>query len=275
MRAKDRDGMQEEVAEIGSVQSRESLLIGDVELHPLAVAEGHALARRHLVGREAAVLPTVDEMRELAGRPALLVDVLSRDHLFHQADLVVRIENGEVRPKADQFRVPAQHLGGDRMESAEPRHAFGDLAEQEPHPELHLARRLVGEGDGEDLRRIGACRRDDDGRCASSAPASCRCRRPRARAPARRASPRPRAARGSALRDSAAGLRLPPWRAPRGPRYSRRWLRRRAAKALKWRIASAGRAWPYIRRSTAVRHAANSVSSLKAPLRQGVDEQFS
>src|SRR6266566_3948381 len=39
------------------------------------------------------------------------------------------------------------------MKRAEPRHALDDLAEHDAHPDLHLARRLVGEGHGEDLGR--------------------------------------------------------------------------------------------------------------------------
>ncbi len=51
--------------------------------------------------------------------------------------------------------MAAQHAHADRMESAQP-HAVGRAADQAGDPVEHLARRLVGEGHGEDLRRPGA-----------------------------------------------------------------------------------------------------------------------
>ena len=50
----------------------------------------------------------------------------------------------------------AQDATADRMEGAEPRHAFDRLAQHLAEPELHLPRRLVGEGDGENFARAGA-----------------------------------------------------------------------------------------------------------------------
>jgi len=47
--------------------------------------------------------------------------------------------------------VAPQDFRADRMERAEPRHALDDLADHGADALLHLARRLVGEGDGEDL----------------------------------------------------------------------------------------------------------------------------
>ena len=79
-------------------------------------------------------------MRELPGRPALLVEVVGRDHLLQQADLIVGVEDGEIGRRPDELRVPAQHLGGDGMEGAEPGHAFGDLAEQQPDAMSFISR---------------------------------------------------------------------------------------------------------------------------------------
>ena len=116
---------EQQVAEIGGVEDLQPLLIGGVELLPLAVGEGAGLAGRHAGGIEAAVLPAVDEVREAARRPALVVDVLGLQHLLEQADLVVGVEDGEARLQADQFGVAAQDLGADRVEGAEPGHALG------------------------------------------------------------------------------------------------------------------------------------------------------
>ena len=48
--------------------------------------------------------------------------------------------------------MAAQDLDADGVEGAEPRHALDHAADQLADALLHLARRLVGEGDGEDLR---------------------------------------------------------------------------------------------------------------------------
>ena len=74
--------LQQQVAEVGGVELLQPRLVGGVELAALAAGEGGGLARGHLVGRQAAVLPAVDEGGERAGRPALLVDVLGLDHLL-------------------------------------------------------------------------------------------------------------------------------------------------------------------------------------------------
>ena len=49
--------------------------------------------------------------------------------------------------------VAAQYFHADRVEGAEPRHAFDDLPHHLADAVFHLARGLVGEGDGEDFRR--------------------------------------------------------------------------------------------------------------------------
>ena len=92
---------------------------------------------------------------ELARRPAVLVEALRLDHLLQQADLVVGVEDGEAGLEADELGVAAQDLDADRVEGAEPRHALDGAADQVADALLHLARRLVGEGDGEDLAGEG------------------------------------------------------------------------------------------------------------------------
>ena len=60
--------------------------------------------------------------------------------------------------------MAAQELDADRVEGAEPRHAL-DIAFADQHADalLHLARGLVGEGDGEDLRGVGEAGGEDMG----------------------------------------------------------------------------------------------------------------
>ena len=157
------DAFEQQVAEIGGVQDLQPVLVLLVALAPLAVGEGHGLARRHVLGRHPAVLPGVDLVGEAARGPALVVDVLRLDHLLQQADLVVGVEDGEAGLEADQLGMAAQDLGRDRVKRAEPRHALGDRPGEQRHALLHLARRLVGEGDGEDLPGLGAAGGDDVG----------------------------------------------------------------------------------------------------------------
>ncbi len=153
MLAEQADVLQQQVAEVGGVQSLQPLLIGDVELLALAVAEARGFAGGHLIGREPAVLPAVDQHRQHARGPALLVDILRLEQLLHQADLVVDVEDGEVGLQPHQLRMAAQDLHADGVEGAEPGHALDHLADHLADALLHLARRLVGEGDAEDLAR--------------------------------------------------------------------------------------------------------------------------
>ena len=71
---------------------------------------------------------------------------------------VSRIVKLGFRP--DQLGMPPQQPRRQRMERAEPP-ALDRPADERAHPRLHLVRGLVGEGDGEDLRRIGAAGRQD------------------------------------------------------------------------------------------------------------------
>ena len=100
-------------------------------------------------------------MRERARGPALVIDILGLQHLFQQADLIVRVENGEARFQTNKLGVAAQNLGRNRMKSAKPRHAFGDRPGKRHDPLLHFPRRLVGEGNGENFMRAGAPMRQD------------------------------------------------------------------------------------------------------------------
>ena len=88
---------------------------------------------------------------ELAGGPALFVDVFGFEQLLEQAQLIVVIENGKAGFEAREFIVVAQDLDADGVEGAEPCHAFDHAADQHADALFHLARGLVGEGDGEDL----------------------------------------------------------------------------------------------------------------------------
>ena len=159
--AEDVQHVQQQVAEVAGVERLQPRLVERVELGAAAVGVGLVLDRIDLIGSPAAVLPAVDQPGELARRPALLVELGGGDQLLEQAQLVVGIDDRVVRLQPDQLGVAAQHLGRDRVEGAEPRHALDRAARQRADPLAHFARGLVGEGDAEDLARPGLLRRDE------------------------------------------------------------------------------------------------------------------
>ena len=129
------------------------VLILLVQLAAAAVGVALALAGVDVARGQPLVLPLVDQPGERARGEALLVEVGGDDQLLEQAQLVVGVEDGEVRLQPDQLGMAAQHLGADRVEGAEPRHPLDRVADQPPDALAHLARGLVGEGDRQDLRR--------------------------------------------------------------------------------------------------------------------------
>ena len=78
------------------------------------------------------------------------------EQLLQETDLVVDVENGEIGFQPDHLGMAAQNLHADRVEGAEPRHAFDHAADDLADAVFHLARRLVGEGDGQNLAGPGA-----------------------------------------------------------------------------------------------------------------------
>ncbi len=152
VRVEDGQHVQEKVAEIHRVERPQPLLVLGVYLGA-HVVEGRSLGSRHLLRAPGAVLPVVDETGELARGPAFLVDVGGDDELFEKPHLVVGVEDREVRLQPHEFGVAAQELDPDGVEGAEPGHPLDRFAEEACHAVLHLARGLVGEGDGQDLVR--------------------------------------------------------------------------------------------------------------------------
>ena len=149
---KDRDHMQEQIAEIDRVQLVQAGLILPVERRSLAVI-GAPLRGGQIVGRPGAVLPLVDDPRQHPRGPAFVVNARRLYQLLEQAQLVVCVQNGEIRLEIDEFGVTAQELDTDRMKRAEPRHALDPLAHQAADTFLHLARGLVGKGHGQNITR--------------------------------------------------------------------------------------------------------------------------
>ena len=151
--------VQHQIAEIAGVQLLKALLIAGIEGGALAVGVGLVLGCIEIGWAEAAVLPAVDQPGQLARGPALIVKLGLGDQLLQQAQLIVGVDDGVIVLQPDELGMAAQHLGADRVEGAEPRQALGRRAQVVRHALAHLARGLVGEGDAQNLRRVGAARR--------------------------------------------------------------------------------------------------------------------
>ncbi len=155
MAAKDGDRVQKKIAEVAGIQRLQSCLIGCIKLAALAIGKGAAVAFWNIGRCQALVLPVVDHPGELLGRPALVIQTFGLDQLLDEPHHIIGIENGEVRFQPDEFGVPTQKLHADGVEGAKPWHAFDSTADEDADTFLHFARRLVGEGHGEDLAWIG------------------------------------------------------------------------------------------------------------------------
>ena len=151
MAGEDGQVVQQQVAEVAGVQGLQALLVEAVEGLALAGGKVGALRGRQLLGPKAAVLPLIDQAGEMLGSPPLDVDVFRLQQLADQPFLIVGVDDRVVGFQADQFGVPAQDLGGDGVEGAKPAQVFGRPADDRADAPTHFARRLVGEGDGQQL----------------------------------------------------------------------------------------------------------------------------
>ena len=168
--------VQEEVAEVAGVQHPQALLIGPVEVLDLVAGKACALPGGQLFRRPAAVLPVVDQAGQGLGRPPLHVDVGGLHHLLDQALLVVGIEDGEGGLQAHDLGMPAQDLGGDGVEGAQPAQPLGRRPDQMGDAFPHFPGRLVGEGDGQKLPRPCLARGEDVGQPCRQDPRLARAR---------------------------------------------------------------------------------------------------
>ena len=153
--------MQQQIAKITGIERFQPGLIEPVELLPLPIGIGLAVACAQLFRAEAFVLPAIDALRQQPRGPALVVHPFGLNELLEHAQLIVGIDDCIVGLEPNQFGMTAQQFGRDRVEGAEPRQAFGARAEQLGDPLFHLARGAVGESDAEDFTRPGAARAND------------------------------------------------------------------------------------------------------------------
>ena len=99
-----------------------------------------------------------EEARRIAERPVALEG--EREQMLAQEDHDLGpAQDAHVRRQAELERVLPDQPVAERVERADRRVRVA-IRHQLVHPDLHLGRGLLGEGQGEDLRRPGAPRRD-------------------------------------------------------------------------------------------------------------------
>ena len=151
---------QQQLGEIDHSGARAGVFIGLVDLQH--GGEEQVAAGLDILRPQALVLLPVDEPLRLLGRPALLVQAQLADHPFHQALLVVGVEDLEVLAEPGFLPVRAQDAVGQAVEGADP-HAGRALAEHLLDALAHLGRRLVGEGHRQDRVGRGVEELDQEG----------------------------------------------------------------------------------------------------------------
>jgi len=90
MLAPEAEAFEKEIPEIGGIEGLEAFLVRGIEPSASPLGECACFSGRHLLGPEAAVLPTVDQCCELTRGVTLLVDVFRFDDLFQKSKLIVR-----------------------------------------------------------------------------------------------------------------------------------------------------------------------------------------
>ena len=155
MFAEKRQTFQQKITEINRIESLQTVLIGFVQRAGLAICIASDIALGHLVCRPAAIFPAVDDGCELACGPAFFINISRFDDLLHQPDLVIRVENGEIRFQAGKFGMPPQQFDADRVKCAKPWHALDRATDKPANPLFHFAGGLVGKGHRQDLAGMG------------------------------------------------------------------------------------------------------------------------
>src|SRR3546814_1396871 len=97
VRFQDDEHVEQEVAEVAGIERLQPRLIERIEMLPLAVGIGFPVGGIEVGGGQPAILPLVDQPRELARGPALFVEPVGLDQLLQDAKLVIGIEDREIR----------------------------------------------------------------------------------------------------------------------------------------------------------------------------------
>ena len=145
------DGAHEEVVEVHRVGLEHPLLVERVNLGD-DFLEDASLGLGVGRGVDELVLGAGDLRADRARRVALRIDVQLVHAAFQHPQRVGLVVDREAARVAEPLGVCAQHPRAGRVEGGHP-HRAGRAPDQPLDPLAHLGRRLVGEGDGEDLPR--------------------------------------------------------------------------------------------------------------------------
>ena len=167
-------GEEQQVVEVHAAGGLQARLVAPVHRgQPLLAGTARGLLD---VGRgQHLVLGRADAVHDRAGGDALVLEPLRAHALLDQGLAVVLVVDREVRRIAEMAHVLAQHAHADGVEGGHQRRLEPGGREERLHAPGHLAGRLVGEGDGEDVSGVHAAHADqighavgDDARLAAS-----------------------------------------------------------------------------------------------------------
>ena len=139
----------DQVVEVQRVRLAQPPLVAGVDVGEHLLARGGRLVRPGL-RRHELVLEIADLRGHRARRVALGVQIEFLEHQRHQPLGVVGVVDREGRLEVQVLGLGAQHPHAHRVERRDP-HRLRPRPDQRRDALLHLARGLVGEGDGEDL----------------------------------------------------------------------------------------------------------------------------
>jgi hypothetical protein len=154
----DVDGEHQHVVEVDGVRREQPALVELVDLCDRLIPEGGD-ARRVLLGPHELVLRVRDLRVDAPRREALRILAELLEAGLHEAHLVGLVVDRERRAVAEPFGLATEHPATGGVEREDPDRA-GRAAEDPFEALAHLRRRLVREGDREDLVRLDAMRPD-------------------------------------------------------------------------------------------------------------------
>ena len=148
-----------EVVEVHGAGALQPQVVPRVDLGDAGAARLLVLAHDVGVGRiilraDEVVLGSGNAAVDGVGLVELVVQAESLDDILDDAPAVLGVVDGEVGRVIDPVRFDAQDAGKDGVEGAHPDVARLGLAHNLADAPLHLARGLVGEGEGENGERV-------------------------------------------------------------------------------------------------------------------------
>ena len=152
LRLQQRDGVVNDVVKVQGIGSAELLLIGGVDLGNAGIFPIVCCLRlfAEYLWPLVAVLGGADSGENAADGEGLFIQILLLQNVLDDPLGVIGIVNGEVLVKADAVNVPPQDTDAGGVEGGGP-HIVGGGAKAGRQPLLQFSRRLIGEGDGDDL----------------------------------------------------------------------------------------------------------------------------